>query len=154
MMPTYSQKDSASIQCREFSISAITEGLHYKCAVIPSQWLKYEEKECKVELLLNHIYEITVFMQVCEHFKMCAHGLVRRSTVASGWQVDITPNLLIAHLWKIAPPPIVLHEPCPLIAAKNNMSILKVLKCVLCSNILSQPHGTCMQSTCMHEVHS
>ena len=138
MMPTYSQKDSASIQCREFSISAITEGLHYKCAVIPSQWLKYEEKECKVELLLNHIYEITVFVQVCEHFKMCAHGLVRRSTVASGWQVDITPNLLIAHLWKIAPPPIVLHE----------------LKCVLCSNILSQPHGTCMQSTCLHEVHS
>ena len=70
---------------------------------------------------------------------MCAHGHVRRSTVSSGRQAGITPNLLITHLWKIAPPPIVLHEPCPLTAAKNSMSILKELKCVLCSNILSQP---------------
>ena len=72
---------------------------------------------------------------------MCAHGHVRRSTVtvSSGRQAGITPNLLITHLWKIAPPPIVLHEPCPLTAAKNSMPILKELKCVLCSNILSQP---------------
>ena len=70
---------------------------------------------------------------------MCAHGHVRRSIVSSGRQAGITPNLLITHLWNIAPPPIVLHEPCPLTAAKNSMSILKELKCVLCSNILSQP---------------
>ena len=30
-------------------------------------------------------------------------------------------------------------EPCLLTAAKNSISILKELKCVLCSNILSQP---------------
>ena len=148
MMAAYSQKDSANIQCREFSVDAITEGLHYKCAVIPSQWLKYEEKECKVELLLNHIYEITVFMQVSEHFKMCAHGHVRRSTVASGWQAGIllTCSLPIC-MWKIALPPIGLHEPCLLMAAKNYMSILKELKCVLCSNILSQLWN-------LHAVHS
>ena len=40
-------------------------------------------------------FEITVFMQVCEHFKMCAHGHVMRSTVSSGRQAGITPNLLI-----------------------------------------------------------
>ena len=86
-----------------------------------------------------YVYEITVFMQVCEYFKTCAHGHVRRSTVPSGQHAGITLNLLITHLWKIAPPPIVLHEPCPLTAAKNSMSILKELKCALCSNILPQP---------------
>ena len=136
-------------------ISTITEGLHYKCAVIPFQWLKHEEKECKVELLLNHVYEITVFLQVCEHFKMCAHGHVRRSTVPSGWQAGITLNLLITHLWKISPLPIVLHEPCPLTAAKNSMSILKELKCVLCSNILTQPlELACSPLVCTSQVHS
>ena len=75
-------------------ISTTTKGLHYKCAVIPFQWHKHEEKECKVERLLNHVhvYEITVFMQLCELFKMCALGHVRRSTVPSGQQAGITTN--------------------------------------------------------------
>ena len=139
-MPAYNQKVSASVA-----------SLLYRESLAQSQrgcmlsthfsGLSMRKKECKVELLPNHIhvYEITVFMQVCEYFKMCAHGHVRRSTVPSGRQAGITPNLLITHLWKIAPPPIVLHEPCPLTAAKNSMSILKELKCALCSNIFSQP---------------
>ena len=92
-----------------------------------------------------------MLMQVCEHFKMCAHGHVRRLTAATcnGRQAGITPNLLITHLWKIAPPPIVLREPCPPLATKNNMSILKELKCVLCSNIVSRPlELTCSALVC------
>ena len=82
-----------------------------------------------------------MLMQVCEYFKMCAHGHVRRST-CNGRQAGITPNLLITHLWKIAPPPIVLREPCPPLATKNNMSIL-------CSNIVSRPlELTCSALVC------
>ena len=49
------QPESFCICCKHSMqriISAITKGLHYKCAVIPFQWLKHDEKECKIELLL------------------------------------------------------------------------------------------------------
>ena len=32
----------------ERSISAITEGVHHKCTVIPFQWQKHDDLECKV----------------------------------------------------------------------------------------------------------
>ena len=38
---------------------------------------------------------------------------MRRSTVGRGHQADFTPNLLIAHLEKIAPPAVLLREPSP-----------------------------------------
>ena len=47
-------------------------------------------------------------------------------------------TLLIAHLQKIASPPALLHD-SPTLASANNLSILKKLKCALCSNVLSQP---------------
>lgn len=77
--------------------------------------------------------------QVCEHFSVCASGHIRRSTVGRGRQAGMTPNLLIAHLQRIAPPPVLLREPSPPLASKNNPSIIKELKCALCSNVLSQP---------------
>ena len=61
------------------------------------------------------------------------------STVRRGCQAGFTPNLLIAHLEKIAPPPVLLREPSPPLASMNNQLMLKELKCALCSNILSQP---------------
>eukprot|EP00731_Ephydatia_muelleri_P003407 Em0001g3407a len=44
-----------------------------------------------------------------------------------------------AHLEKIVPPPVLLHEPSPPLASVNNQLMLKELKCAVCSNILSQP---------------
>ena len=59
------------------------------------------------------------------------------------------PNTLIAHLQKIASPPALLHEPSPTLASVNNLSILKKLKCALCSNVLSQPlELTCSALVC------
>ncbi|KAL5487179.1 hypothetical protein EMCRGX_G019751 [Ephydatia muelleri] len=66
-------------------------------------------------------------------------GHLRRPTVGRGRQAGVTPNLLIAHLEKIAPPPVLLHEPSPPLASVNNQLMLKELKCAVCSNILSQP---------------
>ena len=64
---------------------------------------------------------------------------MRRPTVGRGRQAGVTPNLLIAHLEKIAPPPVLLHEPSPPLASVNNQLMLKELKCAVCFNILSQP---------------
>ena len=64
---------------------------------------------------------------------------MRRPTVGRGCQAGVTPNLLIAHLEKIAPPPVLLREPSPPLASVNNQLMLKELKCAVCSNILSQP---------------
>ena len=61
---------------------------------------------------------------------------MRRPTVGRGRQAGIMPNLLIAHLEKIAPTP---REPSPPLASMNNQLMLKELKCAVCSNILSQP---------------
>ena len=58
-------------------------------------------------------------------------------------------TLLIAHLQKIAFPQALLHEPSPTLASANNLSILKKLKCALCSNVLSQPlELTCSSLVC------
>ena len=37
-------------------------------------------------------------------FRACSSGHMRRPTVGRGRQAGVTPNLLIAHLEKIAPP--------------------------------------------------
>ena len=51
------------------------------------------------------------------------------------------------HFQKIASA--LLHEPSPTLASANNLSILKKLKCALCSNILSQPlELTCSAMVC------
>ena len=46
--------------------------------------------------------------------------------------------MFIAHLLKIAPPPIFSCEPNPQLASQNSVSVLNKLKCVVCSNILTQ----------------
>ena len=99
------QPESFCICCRH-SMQRITKGLRYKCAVIPFSSLSMRKRNARYRTIAYnhiHVYEITMFLQVCEHFKMCAHGYVRRSTVSSGRRAGITPNLLITHLWKIAP---------------------------------------------------
>ena len=47
------------------------------------------------------------------------------------YQPGLTPNMLIAHLWKIAPPPIFLCEPHPPLAIQTSAIVLKELKCVV-----------------------
>ena len=64
---------------------------------------------------------------------------MRRPTVGRGREAGVTPNLLIAHLEKIAPTPVLLHEPSPPLESVNNQLMLNELKCAVCSNILSQP---------------
>jgi hypothetical protein len=76
---------------------------------------------------------------VCEHFKVSARGHVRKHAVGRGRPSGLTPNLFITHLLKIAPPPIFSHEPYPQLASQNSVSVLNELKCVVCSNILTQP---------------
>ena len=39
-------------------------------------------------------------------FRACSSGHMRRPTVGRGHQTGVTPNLLIAHLEKIAPTPV------------------------------------------------
>ncbi|KAL5481525.1 hypothetical protein EMCRGX_G021706 [Ephydatia muelleri] len=57
--------------------------------------------------------------------------------------------MLIAHLWKIAPPPIFSSEPYPPLASQNSATVLKELKCMVCSNILKQPlELPCRQLAC------
>ena len=86
---------------------------------------------------------------MCEHFSFNAKGPVRKHTVGRGRQPGLTPNMLIAHLWKIAPPPIFSSEPYPPLAGQNSATVLKELKCMVCSNILKQPlELPCRQLAC------
>ena len=57
---------------------------------------------------------------ICEHFHACSSGHMRRSTFVRGRQAGFMPNLLIAHLEKIAPPAVLLCEPSPPLASMNN----------------------------------
>ena len=85
-----------------------------------------------------HTCNIICNTQVCEHFKVVAKGgNSRKLTVGRGRQPGLTPNMVAAHLWKIAPPPVFSWEP-PL-SSQNNMTVLDELKCVACANVLSQP---------------
>ncbi|KAL5470753.1 hypothetical protein EMCRGX_G028766, partial [Ephydatia muelleri] len=72
-------------------------GVHHRCALTPFVWEAHTNEGCKV----------------CEHFSINAKGHVRKHTVGRGRQPGLTPNMLIAHLWKIAPPPIFSSEPYP-----------------------------------------
>ena len=68
-------------------------------------WMaKTYNHECKV----NSTYDIMVF-----RFRACSSGHMRRPTVGRGRQAGVTPNLLIAHLEKITPTPVLLCEPSP-----------------------------------------
>ena len=69
---------------------------------------------------------------------------MRRPTVGRGRQAGVTPNLLIAHLEKIAP------EPSLPLASVNNQLMLKELKC-MCS-VLQQATGTTVWCTGVHQV--
>ena len=83
----------------------------------------------------------------CEHFSACAWTHEKAKSRKNIRQAPST--LLIAHLQKIASPPALLYEPSPTLASANNLSILKKLKCALCSNVLSQPlELTCSALVC------
>ena len=78
---------------------------------------------------------------------MHVRGHMKKPKVESVCQAPST--LLIVHLQKTASPPALLHEPSPTLASVNNLSILKKLKCALCSNVLSQPlELTCSALVC------
>ena len=62
-----------------------------------------------------------------------------KHTVGRGSQPGLTLNKLIAHLLKIAPPPVFSNETYPPLASQNNVTVLNELKCIVCSNILSRP---------------
>eukprot|EP00731_Ephydatia_muelleri_P035538 Em0133g8a len=59
----------------------------------------------------------------------------------SGDDVNIHPEMFCMHyhLEKIAPTPVLLHEPSPPLESMNNQLMLKELMCAVSSNILSQP---------------
>jgi hypothetical protein len=87
-----------------------------------------------------HTCNIICNTQVCEHFKVIAKGgNSRKLTVGRGRQPGLTPNMVAAHLWKIAPPPVFSREPYPPLSGQNNTTVLDELKCVVCANVLSQP---------------
>ena len=110
----------------ERSISAITKGVHHKCTVIPFQWQKHDDLECKVHC--------TGVLYVTQVFSSCASGHSRRSTIGKGRQAGMTPNTLIAHLWKIAPrtssSP---HEPSPHLANVFHLGGAEVRTVFQCS---------------------
>ena len=106
------------------TICAITKGVHHKCAVILFEWQKHIDHECKVNSTICFL-KVHHDVQVREHFRACSSGHMRRPTVGRGRQAGVTPNLLIAHLEKIAPPPVLLHEPSPPLASVNNQLNLK-----------------------------
>ena len=123
-------------------ISARAEGVHHRCLVTPFVWEVHTNEGCTVKYSTCFYATLSVckiIPQVCEHFKVCARGHFRRRTVGRGRQAGLTPNMLIAHLLKIAPPPIFSREPYPQLASQNSVSVLNELKCVVCSNILTRP---------------
>ena len=80
---------------------------------------------------------------------------MRKPTVGRGREAGVTPNLLTDHLEKIAPTPVLLHEPSPPLESMNNQLMLNELKCAVSSNILSQPLelqcGTLVCTKCLWE---
>ena len=120
--------------------------MHHSCTVSVFQWHKHTFHQCKVQCTLFEQYNNMTSW--CEPFSACAWTHEKAKSIR---QAPIT--LLIAHLQKIASPPALLHEPSPTLASANNLSILKKLKCALCSNVLSQPLSRIdVQCTGMHQV--
>eukprot|EP00731_Ephydatia_muelleri_P001906 Em0001g1906a len=105
-------------------ICARAEKVHHKCTLTPFEWEEHRNEGCKV----------------CEHFRVIAKGgNSRKLTVGRGRQPGLTPNMVAAHLWNIAPPPVFSREPYPPLSSQNNTTVLEELKCVVCANVLSQP---------------
>eukprot|EP00731_Ephydatia_muelleri_P002365 Em0001g2365a len=105
-------------------IYARAEKVHHKCTLTPFEWEEHRNEGCKV----------------CEHFRVIAKGgNSRKLTVGRGRQPGLTPNMVAAHLWNIAPPPVFSREPYPPLSSQNNTTVLEELKCVVCANVLSQP---------------
>ena len=77
---------------------------------------------------------------------------MRKPTVGRGRQASVTPNLLIAHLEKIVPPPVLLHEPSPPFGKREQPVDAKGAE--VCS-VLQHPlaaTGTAMWCTSVHQV--
>eukprot|EP00731_Ephydatia_muelleri_P002310 Em0001g2310a len=97
-------------------IYARAEKVHHKCTLAPFEWEEHRNEGCKV----------------CEHFRVIAKGgNSRKLTVGRGRQPGLTPNMVAAHLWNIAPPPVFSREPYPPLSSQNNTTVLEELKCVL-----------------------
>ena len=112
---------------------------------------------------VRYILHVTAFMQHYQYksYHRCVSISVSMQKVQLGsiqlaevvnlasHRTGLTPNMLIAHLWKIAPPPIFSSEPYPPLAGQNSATVLKELKCMVCSNILKQPlELPCRQLAC------
>eukprot|EP00731_Ephydatia_muelleri_P000867 Em0001g867a len=96
-------------------ICARAEKVHHKCTLTPFEWEEHRNEGCKV----------------CEHFRVIAKGgNSRKLTVGRGRQPGLTPNMVAAHLWNIAPPPVFSREPYPPLSSQNNTTVLEELKCV------------------------
>ena len=118
--------------------------MHHKCTLTPFEWEEHRNEGCKVHIyyipVRVHTCNILCNTQVCEHFRVIAKGgNSRKLTVGRGCQPGLTPNMVAAHLWNIAPPPVFSQEPYPPLSSQNNTTVLEELKCVVCANVLSQP---------------
>ena len=125
-------------------ICARAEKVHHKCTLTPFEWEEHRNEGCKVHIYYIparvHTCNILCNTQVCEHFRVIAKGgNSRKLTVGRGRQPGLTPNMVAAHLWNIAPPPVFSREPYPPLSSQNNTTVLEELKCVVCANVLSQP---------------
>ena len=83
---------------------------------------------------------------MCEHFHASAKGgnpKGARPTTGRGRIPGVTPNMIIARINSIAPPPIISPEhpfPRPPLSNDNlSVSVLNQLECPLCVDILAQP---------------
>ncbi|KAL5478035.1 hypothetical protein EMCRGX_G024910 [Ephydatia muelleri] len=81
-----------------------------------------------------------------EHFCKSCHLSMTRGISARAEGVHhrcaLTPFVWEVHAnegCKIAPPPIFSHEPYPPLASQNSSTVMNELKCVVCSNIVTQP---------------
>ena len=132
---TYECKGFAAHLQIAFSINTLTvitlkctlnisraEGVHCRCALTPFVWEVHSNEGCTVQYSTRFYASLSVYKiipQVCEHFKVSARGHVRKHTVGRGRQSGLTNNMFIAHLLKIAPPPIFSREPYPQLAVKT-----------------------------------
>ena len=91
-------------------ICARAEKVHHKCTLTPFEWEEHRNEGCKVHIYYIparvHTCNILCNTQVCEHFRVIAKGgNSRKLTVGRGRQPGLTPNMVAARLWNIAPPP-------------------------------------------------
>ena len=127
-------------------ISAMKNMVHHRSAVVLFQWEKHSNQKCKVKGVRGEHVTKTAPLQMCEHFHASAKGgnpKGARPTTGRGRIPGATPNMIIARINSIAPPPINLPEhafPRPPLSKDNlSVSVLNQLECPLCVDILAQP---------------